>query len=53
MTDKPIKERTAIAFTKLPQAGKDYMEGYMRGVLMAYEHMREKSPVNVAEKKTA
>lgn len=42
MASQEIRERTAIAFTKLPQAGKDYIEGYMRGLLMAYEHMNEK-----------
>ncbi|MDD3230973.1 MAG: hypothetical protein PHE09_17430 [Oscillospiraceae bacterium] len=43
MTNKSIRERTTIAFTKLPQTGKEYIEGYMRGVLMAYEHMKEEA----------
>lgn len=39
---KSIKERASIAFTQMPEAGKEYIEGYMRGVLMVYEHMKEK-----------
>lgn len=52
MTNKPIKERAAVAFAKLPEIGKEYIEGYMRGVLMAYEHISEKAAV-VAEQKSA
>lgn len=37
MTNKSIKELSAEAFTKLSAAGKNYIEGYMRGYLMAHQ----------------
>lgn len=43
MASQAIMERTATAFVKIPaSSGKEYVEGFARGVLMAYEHMKEK-----------
>jgi hypothetical protein len=37
MTNQSIKERSAEEFTRLSAAGKAFVEGYMRGYLMAYQ----------------